>query len=173
MRRQHQQALRKKRKKKWPRVVMAIVLLLVALGVVFVVAFPTINNTWRNTTGNDTPADTAVKNELVKQIEAQKTGNADVDARLDTAASTLKATKMATIVKAAGDQSAMAALLKQTTGASSEQAEAASALLFANQSLAGVREAVAAGDWVKAYQAYRNLNGTAALTELKAALGQY
>ncbi|WP_225047062.1 hypothetical protein [Lacticaseibacillus kribbianus] len=172
MRSQRQLALRK-RKKKWPKVLLGILLVLVVLGVIFVVKFPTINNAWRNTTGTDTPADTAVKSTLVKKIEEQKTGNSAVDARIDEAASTLKATKMATIVKAAGDQTAMTSLLKQTTGATSEQAKAAAALLFASPELTDVREAVAAGDWVKAYQAYRDLNGSAALSSLKATLGQY
>ncbi|WP_179395078.1 hypothetical protein [Lacticaseibacillus absianus] len=162
-----------KRKKRWPKVLATVLILLVVAGGLGFVFFPQLNNTVRNVTGNDTPADTAVKNELVKQIEARKTGDSSTDAKIESAASTLKATKMSTIVAAASDQTKMADLLRTSVGASSEQANAAAKLLFANSDLQGVREAVAAGDWVKAYQEYKALNGTEALTALKANLGQY
>ncbi|WP_125702757.1 hypothetical protein [Lacticaseibacillus daqingensis] len=172
MRRERRLSFQKK-KKRWPKVLAAVLIGLVVAGGLCVVFFPQLNNTVRNATGNDTAADTVVKNELVKQIEARKTGDATVDAKLDAAATTLKNTKMSRIVAAAGDQAQMTSLLKTTTGASTNQATAAANLLFANDALQPVREAVAAGDWVKAYQAYKSLNGTEAFTEFKADLGQY
>ncbi|WP_156319311.1 hypothetical protein [Secundilactobacillus paracollinoides] len=77
-------------------IIIAILLIIIICGALF---FTQINNAMRSATGKDTPADTVVKNELVKKIEASKTGNAQTDAAIDKAATTLKQTKMSTIMK--------------------------------------------------------------------------
>lgn len=155
----HQQ--RRPHKRRWPRVLGILFGLIVILGILLVVFFTPLNNAYRSATGNDTPADSAVKNELVKQIDANKTGNPTVDGVLDQAATTLKNTKMSTIVAAAGNQSKFARLLQSTTGIPAAQANTAAGTVFATSALTPLREAIAAGDYVKAYQAYRNLDGTA------------
>lgn len=159
------------KKKKWPKVLGIIAGLLVLLVVLGIVFFTPLNNTYRSVTGNDTPADSAVKNELVKRIEAQKTGNTATDNLLDRAANTVNSTKMSTIIAAANDEQKMATLLQDTTGVSSATAEVAARTLFNTDSLTPLREAVAQGNYVKAYQAYEDLD-TSTLTQLKATLAQ-
>lgn len=160
-RRQSQKRARKNRKRRWPRVVAILLGLIVVLGLLVVVFFTPLNNTYRNVTGNDTPADSAVKSQLVKQIESRKTGDPTTDAVIDKAATTLNNTKMSTIVQAAGNQAKFASLLQTTTGAPAAQANTAAAAVFSSSELAPLREAVAEGNYVKAYQEYRSLSATA------------
>lgn len=159
--RRSQKKARSKHKRRWPRVLAILLGIIVVLGILLVVFFTPLNNTYRSVTGNDTPADNAVKSELVKQIDARKTGDPTTDAMLDQAATTLKNTKMSTIVSAAGNQGKMADLLQSTTGISATQANTAAAAVFSSSELTPLREAVAAGNYVKAYQEYQGLSETA------------
>ncbi|WP_054664988.1 hypothetical protein [Lacticaseibacillus camelliae] len=160
-RRRSQKKTKKARKRRWPRVIAILLGLIVVLGVLVVVFFTPLNNTYRNVTGNDTPADSAVKSQLVKQIETHKTGDPTTDAALDKAASTLDNTKMSTIVQAAGNQDKFASLVQATTGVPAAQANTAAAAVFSSSELAPLREAVAQGNYVKAYQEYQALSATA------------
>ncbi|QVI33784.1 hypothetical protein BVJ53_03320 [Lacticaseibacillus chiayiensis] len=135
--------------------IIAGVLVLLIIACVFF--FPQINNTIRNVTGSDTPADAAVKSRLVSEITAQKTGNATTDAALQRAADTLKETKMSTIMKAAQDQDQAAVLLQKTTSANQAQAKLAAALLFREKSITPLRQAIASGDYYRAYQDVKSL----------------
>lgn len=160
-RRRSQKKPRARRKRRWPRVIAILLGLIVVLGVLAVVFFTPLNNTYRNVTGNDTPADSAVKAQLVKQIEKRKTGDPTTDAVLDQAATTLNNTKMSTIVQAAGNQDKFSHLLQSTTGVPAAQANTAAAAVFSTSELTPLREAVAEGNYVKAYQEYQALSATA------------
>lgn len=164
--------MKKARKRRWPRVLALLLGLIVLLGVLLVVFFTPLNNTYRSTTGNDTPADTAVKSAVVKQIQARKTGNPTVDAAIDQAATTLQNTPMKSIIQAAGDQSKLAGLLQTKAGVPAAQANVAASAVFASPELTPLRQAIAAGDYVKAYQEYQSLSATAK-TQAASLLGSY
>ncbi|WP_065911796.1 hypothetical protein [Secundilactobacillus paracollinoides] len=148
----------KSRKRRCPVVVtiiIAILLIIIICGALF---FTQINNAMRSATGKDTPADTVVKNELVKKIEASKTGNAQTDAAIDKAATTLKQTKMSTIMKAAKNQNQASALLDKTTDLTAAQSKAATTVVFHNAAYSKLRTAIADGNWVAAYNQYKTLS---------------
>lgn len=135
-------------------IVAGLIVLMAVCGIFF---FPQINNTIRNVTGNDTPADSAVKARIVSGITAQKTGNPATDAVLQRAADTIKETKMSTIMKAAQDQDQAATLLQKATGVNQDQAKLAATVLFKEQSVTPIRQAIASGDYYQAYQDAKSL----------------
>ena len=64
---------------------------------------------------------------------------------------------MSTIMKAAQDQDQAAVLLQKATGANQAQAKLAAALLFQEKSITPVRQAIASGDYYRAYQDVKSL----------------
>ncbi|MFD1430559.1 hypothetical protein [Lacticaseibacillus mingshuiensis] len=158
------------RKRRWPKILLAIgltLIILIGLGVAF---FPQVNNGLRTLAGGNTPADNVVKDQIVQRIDAAKNGNPDTDATLDQVASTLKATKMSTIVAAAQSQTKAADLLQSAASLSSTQAKAAAQVLFSESQLQPLREALAKGDFYGAYKAYKTVSETGAAQALKAAI---
>ncbi|MFD1484807.1 hypothetical protein ACFQ5J_06155 [Lacticaseibacillus baoqingensis] len=160
---------RTKKKQRWGRRLLLAIIVIAALCGLGVVFFPQLNNTWRSANGgNDTPADTAVKTAVVKELNQQKTGNAATDSVIDAAAQAITNTKMATVMAAAKDQTTAAQLLTQA-GLNSSEAQLVTNTLFNTSAFDGVRQALAQGNYVDAYQAAKQLRNNENVASL---LGQ-
>lgn len=64
---------------------------------------------------------------------------------------------MSTIMKAAQDQDQAATLLQKATGVNQDQAKLAATVLFKEQSVTPIRQAIASGDYYQAYQDAKSL----------------
>lgn len=154
-------------KKRWPVVAAWIAIGVVTVLFLIVIFFTPLNNAMRSATGQDTPADKIVKQQIINKIEAAKTGDPVTDAKINRAVQQLKTTKMSTIMKAADNQSQMGKLLGSETSLSQKQAKSASKIIFQSGQYTSLRQAVADGKWVKAYQDYNKLSKSGAITALK------
>jgi len=116
--------------------------------------------------GQDTPVDTAIKGQVETQLDKSKTGNPVTDAIIDTAVTKIKTTSMSTFMAAARNEEKLTTLLSQSTGLPTTVTQPAAKAMFTNQALAPLREALAAGDWIKVGKEAQNLKQNQALGDL-------
>ncbi|WP_052000098.1 hypothetical protein [Schleiferilactobacillus shenzhenensis] len=158
----------KKKKRLWPKILIGF-LIVVAVLVGLVIAFPfQSNNVLRSAMGGrDTPVDTAAKNQLVTALKGAKSGNSTTDALIDEAASRLQNTSMSQVRQAAQSSASAASLIQSETGISASQAQALSSFVFSHPEFTSIRQAIADGNWLQAYKAYKAMDNTDLIDALK------